>query len=65
MTAGGQTEVERLAGLIHRKLAAMECQTKPPSLGELNAARRLIDWLNRERELRRAKEITTRLPESG
>jgi hypothetical protein len=38
----------------------MERQKKPPSLAELNATRRLIDWLNRKRQLERAKELTTR-----
>jgi hypothetical protein len=55
-----QTEVERPAALVERKLAAMEDQKKPPSLAELNAARRLIAWLNVERSIARAKELTIR-----
>ena len=54
------TEVERLAALVERKLAAMEGQKKPPSLVELNAARRLVEWLNRERSIARARELTMR-----
>jgi hypothetical protein len=45
VTAKGQTEVERLAALVDRKLSAMERQEKPLSLAELNGVRRLIDWL--------------------
>jgi hypothetical protein len=48
VSAKQQTEVNRLAALVDRKLAAMERQRKPPSLADLNATRRLIDWLNRE-----------------
>jgi hypothetical protein len=53
-----QTEVERLAALVDRKLAAMERQRKPPPLAKLNATRRLIDWLNRERALEQARAVT-------
>jgi hypothetical protein len=58
-----QTEVERLAALVDRKLAAMEKSKKTPTLAELNATRRLVDWLVREREiadsLERSKKLTT------
>ena len=60
MTAKGQTEVERLAALVDRKLSAMERQEKPLSLAELNGVRRLIDWLQRERQLERTRQLTTR-----
>ncbi len=46
MTAKGQTEVERVAALVDRKLSAMERQEKPPSHTELNAVRRLVDDLH-------------------
>jgi hypothetical protein len=51
VNAKGQTEVERLAALVDRKLSAMERQEKPLSLAELNGARRLVDWINRERAI--------------
>ena len=35
----------------------MEAQNNPPSLAELNATRRLIDWLNRERALARGRTL--------
>jgi hypothetical protein len=56
VTAKGQTEVERLAALVDRKLSAMERQEKPLSLAELNGIRRLIDWLARERAIEQASE---------
>ena len=55
-----QTEIARLAALVDRKLTAMEKAKKPPTLAELNATRRLIDWLNRERWLERVRELTIR-----
>jgi hypothetical protein len=61
LTPGKQTEVDRLAALVDRKLAAMERQKRPPSLAELNATRRLIDWLNRERQVARSRELTREL----
>ncbi len=60
MTAKGQTEVERLAALVDRKLSAMERQEKSPSHTELNAVRRLVDWLNRERAIEQSRQLTTR-----
>jgi hypothetical protein len=60
VTARGQTEVERLAALVDRRLAAMERQEKPQSLAELNAVRRLVDWLNRERAIEQSRTLTTR-----
>ena len=60
MTATGQTEVERLAALVDRKLGAMERQEKPLSLAELNGVRGLIDWLNRERAIEQSRTLTTR-----
>jgi hypothetical protein len=60
VTARGQTEVERLAALVDRRLAAMERQEKPLSLAELNAVRRLVDWLNRERAIEQSRTLTTR-----
>lgn len=60
MTATGQTEVERLAALVDRKLSAMERQEKPLSLAELNGVRRLIDWLSRERVIEQSRDPTTR-----
>lgn len=38
----------------------MEAQNNPPSLAELNATRRLIDWLNREGALARGRALSTR-----
>ena len=60
MTAKGQTEIERLAALVDRKLSTMERQEKPVSLAELNGMRRLIDWLNRERAIEQSRTVTTR-----
>jgi hypothetical protein len=60
VTARGQTEVERLAALVDRRLAAMARQEKPLSLAELNAVRRLVDWLNRERAIEQSRTLTTR-----
>jgi hypothetical protein len=60
VTAKGQTEVERLGALIDRKLSAMERQEKPPTVAELNAVRRLVDWLNRERAIEQSRTLTTR-----
>ena len=60
-----RSEVDRLAALVDRKLTALERRKKAPSLAELNATRRLIEFLNRERELEGAREVTTgggRLP---
>jgi hypothetical protein len=54
------TEVDRLTALIERKLKAMERQKKPPSLADLNSARRLIDWANRERQIEQARGVTLR-----
>jgi hypothetical protein len=53
-------QVGRLAALIDRKLGAMERQKEPPSLTELNATRRLIDWVNRERAIEQSRTLTTR-----
>jgi hypothetical protein len=53
-----KSEVERLAALVDRKLRAMERQKAAPSLADLNATRRLIEWLNRERQLEQARELT-------
>jgi hypothetical protein len=52
------TEVARLAALVDRKLKAMEKSKKAPSLTELNATRRLVEMLERERSLERARELT-------
>lgn len=60
MVAKKQSEVDRLGALVDRKLKAMENAKRAPSLSELNAARRLIDWLNRERQLEQAKDLTVR-----
>ena len=54
-----QTEIERLAAQIDRKLAAMEARDTPPSLAELNGTRRLIEWLDSERRLARSRKLTT------
>ena len=59
MTAKGQTEIERLAALVDRKLSTMERQEKPVLLAELNGMRRLIDWLNRERAIEQSRTVTT------
>jgi hypothetical protein len=53
-----QTEVDRLAALVDRRLTEMERRKNAPSLAELNAVRRLIDWLNGERQLEAARELT-------
>jgi hypothetical protein len=60
VTAKGQTEVERLAALVDRKLDELERQEKRLSLAELNAVRRLVDWLNRERAIEQSRTLTTR-----
>jgi hypothetical protein len=60
VNAKGHTEVERLGALVDRKLGAMERQEKPPSVAELNAVRRLVDWLNRERAIEQSRTLTTR-----
>jgi hypothetical protein len=60
VAAKGQTEVERLGALVDRKLGAMERQKEPLSLAELNATRRLIDWVNRERAIEQSRQLTTR-----
>jgi hypothetical protein len=57
VTAKG-TEVERLAALVDKKLGAMERQEEPPSLAELNAVRRLVDWISRERAIGESRKLT-------
>jgi hypothetical protein len=55
------TEVERLSALIRSKLQDLErgeAEGDMPSVSELNAIRRLIDWVEGERSLAEAREIT-------
>jgi hypothetical protein len=55
------TEVERLSALIESKLQDLErgeAEGDMPSVSELNAIRRLIDWVEGERSLAEAREIT-------
>jgi hypothetical protein len=54
------TEIDRLAALVDRRLAAMECAKEPPTVGELNGVRRLVDWLIRERAIAQSRQLTTR-----
>jgi hypothetical protein len=51
------TDEERLNALIERKLDAMERSARPPSLADLNSARRLLEWRASERQLREAREL--------
>jgi hypothetical protein len=60
VTAASSTEIDRLAALVDRRLAAMERANKPPTVAELNAVRRLIDWLNGERAIEQSRTLTTR-----
>jgi hypothetical protein len=59
--ANGQPEkteieqVERLAALVDAKLTELEGREDSPSLAELNAARRLVQWV----EMARARQVTT------
>jgi hypothetical protein len=55
-----KTEVHWRAALVDRKLVAMEKAKKPLSLSELNATRRLVDWLNSARRLERVRELKVR-----
>jgi hypothetical protein len=59
MSAAEPTERQRLAALVDRKLRAMEQAKKPPSLAELNGVRRLIEMLERERQIEEARRLTT------
>jgi hypothetical protein len=59
MTPQKETEVERLARLVDKKLESLEAAEKPPTTSELNAVRRLIEWVDRERALERSRKLTT------
>jgi hypothetical protein len=54
------TQIDRVAALVDRRLAAMERATEPPTVAELNAVRRMVDWLSREREIEKSRTLTTR-----
>jgi hypothetical protein len=54
------TEIDRLAAQVDRRLGAMERAKNPPTVTGLNAVRRLIDWLNRERAIEQSRKLTTR-----
>lgn len=61
--SGQGTDKERLSALIDAKLADLEQRVaggEAPSTGELNATRRLVEWVERDREFERARELTTR-----
>jgi hypothetical protein len=56
------TEIERLTRLIEEKLADMERRAEAgelPSVGELNGARRLALWLESERQIEHARDLTS------
>jgi hypothetical protein len=62
MASKQPTELERLARLVDEKLSDMERRAKAgelPSVSELNGARRLALWLEGERQIEVARELTT------
>ena len=62
MTRQPKGDIERLAALIEAKLADLESRTGAgdiPSTSELNAVRRLVLWVEGERELAQVRALTT------
>jgi hypothetical protein len=57
-----QTDQQRLDALIDRKIDAMERSEQPPSLADLNSARRLLEWRATERAVREAREWAANAP---
>jgi hypothetical protein len=55
------SESERLTALIEKKLADLEARAEEGeslSLAELNGVRRLVNWVESERQLAQARELT-------
>jgi hypothetical protein len=59
------SEVERLEALVEAKLSDLKRQLgggEVPSTSELNAVRRLVTWLEGEREIARVRALTSTGP---
>jgi hypothetical protein len=62
MTAQPNSEIQRLSTVIEERLADLERRTKrgeTPSIAELNGVRRLIEWVERERDFAEARALTS------
>jgi hypothetical protein len=61
MTSKQPSDIDRLAALIQQKLDDLEARAdagEVPTAAELNAIRRLIVWVEREREFAAVRELT-------
>ena len=68
MTSQPKGDIERLAALIEAKLADLESRAgegELPRTSELNALRRLVIWVEGERELARVRALTTASEDPG